>query len=151
MATAQQTTMAPPPGPGPTMAPPGGPQEEKSWFNGFTEGVSGLTDSVSGAASSVTGLFGSSTEQQPVQPEQTLTQGTGGRRRSRAKSRQMQMRGGKSNLGLTYYATPVTDANVVQATYKGGSKRRRTKRCKKSHRHKKSCCRRRKSRRHRRH
>ena len=143
MATAQTPQMAPG-----QMAP--GQVEEKSWFNGLTDSVSDLT---SGAASSVTGLFGSSTEQ-PVQPQPVQTQpvqGTGGRRRSRAKSRQMQMRGGKSNLGLTYYATPVTDANVVQATYRGGSKRRRTKRCKKSHRHKKSCCRRRKSRRHRRH
>jgi hypothetical protein len=144
MAATQPQQMASP--------PPPGQVEEKSWFNGLTSSVSGLTDSIP----SVTGFFGSSEEPQTVNGQEgpavaPAVAPAGGRRRSRAKSRQMQMRGGKSNLGLTYYATPVTDANVVQATYRGGSKRRRTKRCKKSHRHKKSCCRKRKSRRHRRH
>jgi hypothetical protein len=56
----------------------------------------------------------------------------GGRRR--CKSRSMKMKGGKSNLGLSYYATPVTDANVAQPTYMmkytGGRRRKSCKICK---------------------
>jgi hypothetical protein len=43
----------------------------------------------------------------------------GGRR-----SRRRKMRGGKGDLGLTYYATPVSGIKVVEPT-KGGSRRRR--------------------------
>ena len=119
--------------------PPPGQVEEKSWFNGLTSSVSGLTDSIP----SVTGFFGSSEEPQTVNGQEgpavaPAVAPAGGRRRSRAKSRQMQMRGGKSNLGLTYYATPVSGLNVADPTswqyyangtnqysVKGGSKKRR--------------------------
>ena len=53
----------------------------------------------------------------------------GGRR-----SRRRKMRGGKGDLGLMYYATPVSGIQVVEPTYwiKGGSrKRRHTRRHKK--------------------
>ena len=66
----------------------------------------------------------------------------GGKRRSR----QMRMKGGR-DLGLDYYATPVSGLRVAQPTYmeyyKGG-KRSRTKR--RSHRRKRRTCKRRRRR-----
>jgi len=71
---------------------------------------------------------------QPIQPvgyqeQQYNINPTGGRR-----SRRRKMRGGKGDLGLMYYATPVSGIQVVEPTYwiKGGSrKRRHTRRHKK--------------------
>jgi len=67
--------------------------------------------------------------QQPAQPVAQEYPPTGGRR-----SRRRKMRGGKGDLGLMYYATPVSGIKVVEPTYwiKGGSrKRRHTRRHKK--------------------
>jgi len=50
----------------------------------------------------------------------------GGRR-----SRRRKMRGGKGDLGLTYYATPVSGIKVVEPTKGGSRRRRRTRRHKK--------------------
>lgn len=59
-------------------------------------------------------------------PQTTQTQIAGRRRR---KSRR-KMRGGKGGLGLTYYATDVSNIKMADPTYwiKGGSRRRRTRR-----------------------
>ena len=77
----------------------------------------------------------SNPSQQQTQQQPVITNSTGGKYKKRSRS----MRGGKSGLGLTYYATPVSGLKVVepdswqyyangtnQYSVKGGS--RRTKR-----------------------
>jgi hypothetical protein len=73
------------------------------------------------------------TSSEPAQTSSNLS--TGGRRKRRHKT----MKGGKGNLGLTYYATPVSDIKVVepntwlfyknginQISVKGGSRKRKS-------------------------
>jgi hypothetical protein len=47
------------------------------------------------------------------------------------------MHGGKGDLGLTYYASPVQGANVAEPTYwiKGGSRRRKSRKARRTRRH----------------
>lgn len=64
----------------------------------------------------------------------------GGRRRQRSR----QMKGGRSNVGLSYYAAPVTDSVTAQPTYMmkyNGGKRRTCKRkgCKRRTCKRKNC------------
>ena len=99
--------------------------------------------------------FGSSdtpvVEQNPVEVEQNpaevVENPVGGRRRRKSKSRQM--KGGRSNVGLSYYAAPVTDSVTAQPTYMmkstGG---RRQKSCKRKTCRNRRSCRHRRSRRH---
>ena len=93
----------------------------------------------SGSSSWVSGLFSSGEAQEPIQApvqavETVYTQQeiTGGRRRRKSRK----MRGGKGDLGLVYYATPVSGIKVAEPTYwiKGGSKRRRKTRKVRRHR-----------------
>ena len=67
------------------------------------------------------------------------TTGSGGKRRRRSK----RMKGGKNSLGLTYYATPVSNANVAEPTYMmkytGGKRRKRTCKRRRPHKCNKSC------------
>ncbi len=48
----------------------------------------------------------------------------------RNKTRNRRMKGGKGDMGLTYYATPVSGLSVAKPTYwlKGGSKKHKCKR-----------------------
>ena len=93
-------------------------------------------------------------EQTPVVVENPAAVETeGGRRRRRCKS--MRMKGGRSNVGLSYYAAPVTDSVTAQPTYMmkstGGRRQKSCKRktCKrKTCRNRRSCRHRRRSRRH---
>ena len=129
-----------------------------SWFNNantyapkktLVESASELTGKVTnaaeGALNSAEGALGSvasasqnawnkTTEaaenvlNQDVQP---TTNSVGGKRR-----KHKTMKGGKGGLGLTYYATPVSNMNVVEPTYwedypqNGGSKKRNKRRIK---------------------
>jgi hypothetical protein len=100
--------------------------KSNSWFSGFSNPFSSSSSSSSSyPASDIPVSPASPTgEEIPVyNPDNTI----GGRRRRKSRK----MRGGKNNLGLTYYASPVSDAKVAEPTYwiKGGSrKRRRTRR-----------------------
>ena len=102
--------------------------------------------------------FGSSDTQTPAAAAQNpvVENPEGGRRRRRCKS--MRMKGGRSNVGLSYYAAPVTDSVTAQPTYmmkSTGGKRKSCKRksCKRKTCKRKTCrnrrsCRHRRSRRH---
>ena len=88
----------------------------KSYFESFFK---------SSPAPSYTPIPASAT---PTTRPDTTVLATGGRKRRK-------MRGGKGGLGLTYYATPVLESNVVKPNewlpykinYKGGSRKRRCK------------------------
>ena len=131
--------------------------------NNFTTGaVDKLTNAGNYISDTVSAPFSSSPDNKimstntnytapPSQPSQSQYSGGkhGKKRHSKTK------KGGKGGLGLTYYATPVSGANVAQPTtwqfyengpnqysISGGSKRRRCKRksrksCKTRRRHKK--------------
>lgn len=96
--------------------------KSSSWF-------SGLSNPFSSSSSS------SSYSSPPPAPNVSSSSGEiiGGRHRRRRKSRKM--RGGKNDLGLTYYASPVSDAKVAEPTYwiKGGSRKSRRSRRHKRH------------------
>jgi hypothetical protein len=77
--------------------------------------------------------------QEEPKPIQELS--IGGKRRKYTLKGRKHMKGGKGGLGLTYYATPVSNMKVAEPTYwevyangtnqyniKGGSKKRKTKR-----------------------
>ena len=136
-----------------------------SWFNNTNtyapkkSFVESATDVTKGAVSSVEGALGSAAAAgQTVLNDVTAKTETilntnipltgetnnanasvGGKRGKRGKRRTM--KGGKGGLGLTYYATPVSNMNVVKPTYwevyangnnqyitKGGSRRIKRKR-----------------------
>jgi len=136
----------------PTAAPTG--VEEPGLISNLSDSVSGASSSlVSGASNLVSGtenILSSSVEkakgavssssswfsnlnpfssgEEVVETQTTnynLQPTMGGKRRKKSRK----MRGGKGNLGLTYYATDVSNdgLKVVEPTYwiKGGSKRRR--------------------------
>ena len=95
-------------------------------------------DAANNLASNVTSSFSSPSNSYSPTPSNSYSP-SGGRNRRRSR----RMKGGKGNLGLTYYATPVAEMNVAKPTtiqfyeqgvnqysIKGGSRKR------KSHRHK---------------
>jgi hypothetical protein len=130
----------------------------------LNEGVNAIKDNSTNMFNQVTG----NTEENPQQnPQQNLQQNPqqnpeqnqeeekkegffnffGGRRRRRCKS--MKMKGGRSNVGLSYYAAPVTDSVTAQPTYMMKSTGGRRKSCKrKTCRNRRSCRHLRRSRRH---
>lgn len=108
-----------------TSSEPGMYEKTKNMFSGWFSSAPTNYEPVQQPAQPVA---------QPIQPvgyqeQQYNINPTGGRR-----SRRRKMRGGKGDLGLMYYATPVSGIKVVEPTYwiKGGSrKRRHTRRHKK--------------------
>ena len=133
-----------------------------SWFNNTNtyapkkSFVESATDVTKGAVSSVEGALGSAADASKTAWNNTTTEASkllstdinvtgetnntnssvGGKRR-----KNKTMKGGKGGLGLTYYATPVSNMNVVKPTYwevyangnnqyitKGGSRRIKRKR-----------------------
>ena len=93
------------------------------------------TGAINSVFGTITGKTGMTNEQTGMTNEQTgMT--TGGRRERRRRYGRT-MKGGKGELGLTYYATPVSGLKVVEPTYwisakgttesyiKGGSRKRR--------------------------
>jgi hypothetical protein len=123
--------------------------------NNFTTGaVDKLTNARDYVANTVSAQFSSSpdnatmpTTEYRVPPSQPYSGGKHRRKRRHSKTK----KGGKGGLGLTYYATPVSGANVAQPTtlqfyengtnqysISGGSKRRKSRKsCKTRRRHKK--------------
>lgn len=93
----------------------GAKEKSSSWFSGISNPFSSSSQAAT-------------VEVEPVENTSSYN-ATGGRRRSR-KMRRRRMRGGKGGLGLTYYATNVSDIKMAEPTnwIKGGSRRRRTRR-----------------------
>ena len=107
----------------------GAKDKSNSWFSGISNPFSSSSPSTS--TSTYSPPAEPTMEYNPEQPA------VGGKRRrkSRKSRKSRKMRGGKGDLGLTYYATDVSNdgLKVVEPTYwiKGGSKRRKTRRHKK--------------------
>jgi hypothetical protein len=84
------------------------------------------------SSTSSTTYSSSSSASPTVESNQTQLSSYGGRRRHRRRT----MRGGKGGLGLTYYATDVSNSGlqVADPTYwiKGGSRRKTCKTCRKT-------------------
>jgi hypothetical protein len=92
--------------------------KSNSWFSGFSNPFS--SSSSSSPSPSPSPAPSPSTE--PTTSYNPL----GGRRTRRRRG----FRGGKGGLGLTYYASPVSDIKVAEPTtwLKGGSRRRKSRR-----------------------
>lgn len=124
---------------------------KKSWFDWGTDStssaVSGTENFLGSSANAVSSGFTSATDYvknigssdvNVSAPQTNNSVVVGGRRRRR-------MRGGKGELGLTYYATPVQNANVAEPTYwiksenmHGGARRRKSRKTRKIRKTRKS-------------
>jgi hypothetical protein len=94
-----------------------------SGYNSVASGLSSTSSSIQNGLNADIDVNGSP-QVSTNEYAETGSNPIGGRRRHRR-----HMRGGKGELGLTYYATPVVGSRTAEPTYwiKGGSKKGRTR------------------------